>query len=340
MTGFFDGKEIAITGANGFVGSWLTEALVNRGAKVTILLRKNSIVGRRSIKSVLGDISIIYGDIREAKPIKELVKDKDIIFHLAAITQVIYAKNRPVETFDVDANGTLNLLEAIRASKDQPFMVHMSTDKVYGEPQRLPIDESHPLLGKSPYDVSKLAADCLVHSYHTTYGMRSSVIRCSNIIGGRDGNFLRIVPDTIRAIIKKERPKIRGNGMNLRDYMHVKDAVNALMLVAERQKTSTGEAFNIGTERPTSVLDITNMIIRAAGKQGAIKPKVLNQDLTGEIDKQYLSSKKARSKLGWKPKYSLEDGISESVDWYTSNLWWQEVLDDNISYYRQMKIGY
>lgn len=340
MSGFFEGKKVAITGANGFVGSWLTETLVNKGANVTILLKKNSIVGRRSIRSVVEDLSIVYGDIREVKPIKELVKDNDIIFHLAAITQVIYANNRPVEIFDINANGTLNLLEAIRASKNTPFVVHMSTDKVYGEPKSLPIDESQPLLGKSPYDVSKLAADCLVHSYNMTYGMRSSIIRCSNIIGGRDSNFLRIVPDIIRAIIKNEQPKIRGDGTNLRDYMYVMDAVNALMLVAEKQRLSDGETFNIGTEKPTSVLDITNMIIRIAGKYEMVKPKILNKNLIGEIDKQYLSSKKARSTLGWKPKYSLENSIRETVDWYIRNLWWQEVLNDKISYYKRMKIDY
>lgn len=331
---FFSGKRIAITGANGFVGSWLTEALVGKGADVAILMEKNEVVGKRSIKQIEDKLSIIYGDIRDEGSVRKLVEDREIVFHLAAVTQVMYAKDHPVETFDINATGTLKLLEAIRASKSVPFLLYMSTDKVYGEPKYLPIDEAHPLQGKSPYDASKLAADVLVHSYYMTYGMRSSTVRCSNIIGGRDANFLRIVPDIAASIIKKEQPQIRGNGMHVRDYMYISDAVDALMLVAKEQKTTAGDVFNIGTERPTSVIDITNMIIKIAGK-AALKPKILNMDTTGEIDKQYLSSKKAREKLGWKPKYALEKGLKESVDWYMKNLWWQEVMDDNRAYYKK-----
>lgn len=337
---FFNGKKVAITGANGFVGSWLTQDLIKNGADVTILLKRNSIVGKRSITPLLDNLSLVYGDLRDVSSVKKLLKDKDIVFHLAAITQVIYAKNRPAETFDINTNGTLNLLEAARLENNPPFIVYMSTDKVYGEPKYLPIDEKHPLLARSPYDVSKMAADCLMRSYHETYGMDLSTIRCSNIIGGRDANFLRIVPDVVRSIIKNEQPKIRGDGRNIRDYMYVSDSISALMMVATKQNVSSGEIFNIGTERPTSVLDIANMIIKLAGNRVISKPVILKNNISSEINRQYLSSKKAKQLLGWRPKYGLEEGLKNSIDWYLGNLWWQEVLNDNIKNYKRMNITY
>lgn len=332
MTDFFSGKNVVITGANGFVGSWLTERLVERGAKVRALIRKDSVVGLRSIGHMESRPRVVYGDVRDAEVAKKLVAGSDIIFHLAAVTQVLYASRNPVEAYEINAYGTLNLLEALRASKSDPFLVYMSTDKVYGEPKYLPIDEDHQLAGKSPYDASKLAADRLVYAYYNTYGLKSSIVRCSNIIGGRDSNFLRIVPDIVSAVLNNSRPVIRGDGTQIRDYMHVHDAVSGLVAVAEKQRKSNGEAFNIGTETPTSVISITNRIISIMGKQG-IKPRIMNRNSAEEIDRQYLSYKKAARVLNWRPRYKLMEGLEDAIKWYAKNLWWQKVISDVRAHY-------
>ena len=330
---FFKDRRIAITGANGFTGSWLVEKLVNNEAKVTILLKRNSIVGKRSLRGFEDRINIVYGDIRDVKSVQKLVKNSEVVFHLAAVSQVIYSKLDPVATFAINAEGTLNVLESIRKTNVNPFLVYMNTDKVYGEPKYLPIDEEHQISAKSPYDASKLAADRLVSSYYTTYGINSSIVRCSNIIGGKDANFLRIVPGVIRAIIKNKSPVIRGNGKSIRDYMHVSDAISALLLVAEKQNISKNQVFNIGTENPTSVINITNKLLKIA-KVNTIKPKILGTVSSYEINKQYLSNKKAMAQLDWSPKYSLDDSLTQTFDWYTKNMWWQEIISDVEKYYK------
>ncbi len=331
---FWEGRKVSITGANGFIGSWLTETLSEKGAYLTILIKKDSPIGTDSIKHLMGKVKIVYGNIKDSSSVEKLVKDKEFVFHLAAVTQVIYAKNNPREAFEVNANGTLNVLEALRKNKENAFLVFASTDKVYGEPKQLPITEDHPLLSKSPYDAAKLAADRLVHSYHLTYGINSGIVRWSNTIGGRDSNFLRVVPDFINSVIKQTPPTIRGNGKHIRDYMYVLDSVNGIMSIGEKSNVSNGDVFNIGTEKPTSVLELANLIIKLMGKEGKMRPVVLNKDTSGEIDKQYLSSKKAVEKLGWKPAYNLEQSLKETIKWYKSNPKWSEVMERVKNYYK------
>ena len=323
MSNFWDGKNVAVTGANGFVGSWLTEKLVRNGANVTILLDPKCPIKTDSIRHLENGLKIVKGDIRD-KSVEDLVKDKEMIFHLAAVTQVIYAKENPVETFDVNANGTLNILEAIRKGNSNAFLVFTSTDKVYGESKYLPVDEEHPLLGKSPYDASKLAADRMVQAYNNTYGMGASISRWANTIGGRDANILRAAPDFITSIMNNRPATIRGNGRHIRDYMYVADAVDGILSLAEDSKISNGQAFNFGTEKPTSVIEIAEMISKAMDSKSSTV--VLNKPTEGEIDKQYLSSEKARSVLKWSPRFKLEESIAETIKWYISNQWWMETM--------------
>jgi CDP-glucose 4,6-dehydratase len=323
---FWKNKKVAITGASGFIGSWLTERLVENSANVTILVKNNDPIGMDSIKHLTNNIDIIYGDVRNKDSVKKLIEGMDVIFHLAAITQVIYGKNNPVETFEVNAYGTLNLLEALRESVNNPFLVFSSTDKVYGEPKYLPIDEEHPLTGKSPYDASKLAAERLIYAYHITYGIKCSIARWSNTIGGKDSNYLRVAPDFIAAIMNGKSPVIRGNGKHIRDYMYVSDAVDGILSLAEKQKLTNGEVFNFGTEKPTSVVELAKLIIKIMGKEGKMEPVILNKPTVGEIDIQYLSAKKTKTKLKWCPNFNLKEGLTETIKWYQANLWWQNVI--------------
>lgn len=326
-------KKVAITGATGFIGSWLTEDLVNKGAEVTILVKKDSPRGVRVLGKYSDKVNVIYGDVREYDTMKAFVSDKDYIFHLAAITQVLYSAANPVATFNIDANGTLNILEAIRSSKSSPFLVFQSTDKVYGEPSYVPIDERCGLSSKSPYDASKIAADRLVNSYFTSYGLKGTILRPSNVIGGRDANIWRAVPDFVLSIINNKPPKIRGNGKHIRDYTYVSDTVAAIRLAAEKQARSNGEVFNIGTGKPTSVLELAKTLIKVSGMEKTMKPIILDKNTPSEIYRQYLASAKAKRLLGWVPKVSLKEGLKKTLGWYRQNLWWTSVIKDVEKYY-------
>ena len=330
---FWKNKKVLVTGATGFIGSWLTERLVNLGSDVTAFIKENDPIDLDSLLTVKNKIRTIYGDIRKIDTISNALKDQEIVFHLAAITQVIYSIRNPTETVEVDVNGTLNILEAIRNNSLDTSLIFASTDKVYGEPKYLPIDEEHPLLAKSPYDASKLAADRLTSSYYNTYGIKSSIIRWSNTFGGRDSNILRAVPDFITSLLNNKPPVIRGNGKHIRDYMYVSDAVDGILLVAENRNKSSGEAFNIGTEKPTSVLDLSKLIIKLMKLENKLSPILMNNPLIGEIGVQYLSYKKANQVLGWEPKVSLEEGLIKAIDWYKNNTLWFNVMERVSNFY-------
>ncbi|MEM7815224.1 MAG: GDP-mannose 4,6-dehydratase [Candidatus Aenigmatarchaeota archaeon] len=321
---FWDSKSVLVTGATGFIGSWLTEELVKLGAKITVLLNDDSF-GNHAVKHLSDDIQFVKGGVEDCAAIKTAAKDKDVIFHLAAITQVLYSIKNPLKTFSVNLGGTLNVLEAVRKSQNNPFLVYVSTDKVYGEPEYLPIDEKHSLSAKSPYDASKVAADRAVYAYHKAYGIRSSILRWSNAYGGRDANILRAVPDFVTSVLDGKPPVIRGNGRHIRDYMYISDIIRALICAAEKQSVSNGEVFNFGTKKPTSVLELAEKIVNLSGNCN-IEPKILGRDTPGEINQQYLSYVKAAKLLGWSPKVDLDAGLKETISWYKSNPWWRDVM--------------
>ena len=330
----FDWKEkrVLVTGATGFIGSWLTESLLDKGASVSVLVKKDDPLGLGGISSIKDKLKIIYCDIRDREKIQKKVYGQEVIFHLAAITQVLFSIKNPQDTYDVNVNGTLNILESARKSTIECF-VFASTDKVYGEPRYLPIDESHPLSSKSPYDASKIAADQLVSSYALTYGLPTSTARWSNTIGGRDCNILRAVPDFITSILYKKQLTIRGDGKHVRDYMYVKDAVAAIISLVENRDVANREAFNFGTERPTSVHELANLIIKLMGMERKIHPSILSKNVDAEIREQYLSSKKAREKLRWSPKFRLEDGLKKTIEWYKENPSWYDLMQKVAKYY-------
>lgn len=331
---FWESKKVLVTGATGFIGSWLTEALLEKKANVTVLVNKNDQFGEDAIQHLKKYITIVYGNLKDKSLIKNLPKDKDIIFHLGAVTQVLYSLKNPIETFEINVIGTQNLLESIRKSEKETFFIYASTDKVYGEPKYLPIDEHHPLSAKSPYDASKVAADRLVYSYHCSYGLRVSILRWSNTYGGRDSNTLRVIPDFVMSILKKKPPIIRGNGKHIRDFIYVTDIVKALLLTAEQSSRSNGEIFNFGTGKPITIEKLANLIIKISGNEGMIKPIILGHPTPGEIYRQYLSSKKAKKILGWKPTIDLISGLKLTIEWYKKNPWWYNVMERVNKYYR------
>jgi CDP-glucose 4,6-dehydratase len=322
----FAGKRVLVTGATGFIGSWLTEKLIDSGADVSVLINKDGPLGLGGISDFIKKVKPFYGDITKIETIKPALTDQEIVFHLAALTQVIHSFTMAKKFLDVNATGTTNILDELRNSKSLELFVYASTDKVCGEPKYLPVDEEHTLSAKSPYDASKLAGDVMTSAYHSTFGLPTTITRWSNTIGGRDSNILRAVPDFVTSIMNKKPPTIRGDGKQVRDYIYVTDSVSGILAAADKIKKANGEVFHLGTERPSSVLEIANLVIEKMGMKGKMKPVVLGKNNPGEIDKQYLSSKKAREVLGWKPEVSLEEGVEKSVDWYKSHPEWYDLM--------------
>jgi CDP-glucose 4,6-dehydratase len=243
-----------------------------------------------------------------------------VVFHLGAQTIVGTALRDPLETFESNIRGTYNLLEAARrlAPLIQAFVV-ASSDKAYGDSAMLPYTETMPLNGKHPYDVSKSCTDLLATTYAHTYELPVTIARCGNIYGGGDLNWSRIVPGTIRSLLAGERPVLRSDGANIRDYIYVRDVVDAYIALAEATVRDgiKGEAFNFSPESRYSVLDIVEAI--GAAMNVAAYPKILNT-ATMEIRDQTLDASKAHTRLGWHTAWSLADGLAETIAWYRKHL--------------------
>lgn len=315
---FWKDRNIFVTGCTGLLGSWLVKALVNKEANVVGLVRDS--VPRSELNSTGFDkkISIVHGSVEDYQLLERALNEYEIdtVFHLAAQTIVTIANRNPLSTFETNVKGTWNLLEACRRSPSIKRIVVASSDKAYGDQEKLPYDEHTPLEGRHPYDVSKSCADLICSAYYETYKLPVCVTRCGNFYGGGDLNFNRIVPGTIRSIVNHEAPVIRGDGQSIRDYFYIEDGVGAYMLLAEKMDNSRihGEAFNFSNELQISVLEIVNKIIKTMGED--VRPVVLNQS-SNEILHQYLSAKKARDILDWAPRYTMDEGLNKTVEWYT-----------------------
>ncbi|MCX6815408.1 MAG: GDP-mannose 4,6-dehydratase [Candidatus Aenigmarchaeota archaeon] len=313
----WSGKNVFVTGSSGFLGAWVTEKLIGQGANVVTLLRDDVARSYFHLEGLDKKVTTVRGSLEDYLLVERILNEYEIetCFHLAAQTIVGTANRSPLSTFESNIRGTWNVLEAARNSEVMKAMVVASTDKVYGESTSLPYRETDRLGAKHPYDVSKACVDMLCSSYFHTYGLSVAITRCGNIFGGGDLNFNRIVPGTIRSALIKERPVIRSDGKLVRDYVYVEDIADANILLADTllRGREKGEAFNFSLEQPQSVIEVTQKILSAMNSD--LQPIILNQDLK-EINKQYLSSEKARARLGWKPKWTFDSGIRKTIDWY------------------------
>jgi CDP-glucose 4,6-dehydratase len=319
MNGFWDRRNVFVTGATGLLGSWLTEELVTRGASVTCLVR-DWVPDSRLIRSGLWDrVNLVRGDLEDGAVLTRALNEYEIdsVFHLGAQTIVGTAARSALSTFESNIRGTWTLLEACRTCNGLVKRVLVaSSDKAYGEHERLPYTESAPLEGRFPYDVSKSCADLISVSYYRTYGLPVAITRCGNLFGGGDLNFNRLIPGTIRSILNGKAPVIRSDGEYVRDYFYVRDAVAAYLRLAERlPQELAGEAFNFGTETPVSVIELVRQILSMMAQE-SLEPVILNQ-ATKEIRRQYLDCSKARRLLGWNPQFGMTQGLRETIDWYT-----------------------
>ncbi len=315
---FWRNRNVFITGCTGLLGSWMTESLYRKGANVVGLIR--DLVPQSNLNK-LGcweKINVVRGEVEDYPLLERALNEYEIdtVFHLAAQTIVSIANRAPLATFEANIKGTWNLLEACRRVSTVERVVVASSDKAYGSHDELPYTEEAPLQGRHPYDVSKSCADLLARAYYETYDLPVSVTRCGNLYGGGDLNWNRIIPGTIRSVHNRETPIIRSDGKFIRDYFFVKDAVAGYLLQAKKTAEAgvKGEAFNFSDERQINVLELVTLILKLMGEE-TIKPRILDQ-VKGEIRHQYLSSEKARNVLGWKPLYTLEEGLEETIDWY------------------------
>ncbi len=317
-------KVIFITGANGFVGSHLVKRALSYNAKVIVLIKEEIRFSLFKIEGLGSKCKIYKGDLSSSKLINSIFKNNkiDVCFHMAAQTIVGIANSSPAGTLKTNIQGTWNMLEAARAFGVKAMVV-ASSDKAYGEHKKLPYKEDAPLIALHPYDASKSCTDILSRTYANTYKLPIAVTRCANIYGPGDSNFSRIMPDTCRSAIRNKNPIIRSDGTPLRDYVFVDDIVEAYFSLAKsllNKIIDFGEAFNFGVDNPISVIKVVKKIIKISGNT-KLAPEILGKGkIKGEIDRQYLSSVKARRILGWKPKYSLQEGLEITYKWYKEHL--------------------
>lgn len=318
MRDFWQDRRVFVTGASGLVGGWLIEALLEAKADVIVLLRDWVPSSKLIAAKIIGKTTIIRGDLSSPQFLERVLAEYEIqsVIHLAAQTIVPIANKNPLSTFESNIAGTWNLLEACRQVKSIKTVVVASSDKAYGDVPALPYKEDMPLNAVYPYDVSKACADMISLSYAKTFDMPIAITRCGNFFGGGDLNWNRIIPGTIRSIIRGQSPVIRSDGTLIRDYIYVEDAVNAYMMLSEALASNSslkGEAFNFSNESQKDVLELTKMILRAFNSD--LKPIIEGKN-HGEIQAQYLDASKATNFLKWHPKYGLQEGLRKTIDWY------------------------
>ncbi len=320
--GFWLDRPVFVTGATGLVGGWLVRRLLDAGADLVCLVRDWVPQSELVRQGLLERVKVVRGDVGDASLLERTLGEYEIdtIIHLAAQTIVGIANRNPVSTFETNIAGTWALLEACRRSPTVRQIVVASSDKAYGDHELLPYTEDAPLRGVHPYDVSKSCADLLAQSYAVTYGLPVAITRCGNFYGGGDLNWNRIVPGTIRSVLRGQRPVIRSDGQYVRDYFYAEDGAMANMVLAEslaQNPDLRGQAFNFSNETQVTVLELVERLL--ALMNSGLEPEV-RSEATNEIRHQYLSAAKAREKLNWQPLFTLDEGLRRTIDWYTAFL--------------------
>jgi CDP-glucose 4,6-dehydratase len=318
MNKFWLDRPTFVTGATGLVGGWLVRRLVDAGADVVCLVRDWVPQSEVTRTSLIERVKIVRGDIRDQATLERALGEFEIdtVINLAAQTIVTIANRNPVSTWETNVHGTWALLEACRRTPTIRQIVMASSDKAYGESDQLPYDEETPLRGRHPYDASKSCSDIISQTYAKSYGLPVVVTRCGNFYGGGDLNWNRIVPGTIRSILRGQRPIIRSDGQFVRDYFYVEDGAAAYMLLAQRlheQADLAGQAFNFSNETQTTVIDIAKTILSLMDSSLVLD---IRNEASNEIRHQYLSAARARRDLQWQPLFTLDQGLAKTIAWY------------------------
>lgn len=318
---FWKDKKVLVTGASGFVGSNLTKRLLKEGARVVAIARGG--LGNKTLLDIEGlsdEVEKVEKvDISNSKEVLSVVGENDIevVYHLAAQPLVELGRESPIKTFEVNIKGTWNILEAGRRLDVEKVVVASSTH-VYGDNPNLPYKEDYYPQPSRPYETSKACADLLSQSFADTYSLQVEIPRFVNLYGPGDANRSRIVPKVLLSALKGENPEIFDVGA-VRDFLFIDDAIDAYMLLVEKDLPSTKRSriFNFGTGEPVKIVDLAKKIIELVDKKDV--ELVIKNPPKGrekEIAKQYVSVEKAKRELGWEPKYTLEEGLQKTIDWY------------------------
>ena len=316
----FENKNILVTGSSGLLGSWLVEDLLNMGCNVTGIAIDETKDDLLKSKNIFDKIEKFYIDVSSYEEIEKIILDKKFtfIFHLAAQTQVTEALLNPLRTLESNIKGTWNLLEISRLENIP--MVLASSDKAYGTSDKLPYQENFALNGEFPYEVSKSASDLITSMYANTYNINVATLRCGNIYGGGDLNWDRLIPGVIKNLIIGEIPILRTKGNFKREWVYVKDVVNAYIATADAVMKNKNKfiAYNFASGETKSVMEVYEIISTLVVGE-IIKPKI-QLDSEFEIKDQQLDSSRIKNDLGIESKFTFEESILETIEWYKSNL--------------------
>ena len=315
---FWKGRPTLVTGAGGFLGRWLVHRLVDAGADVVCVVRDPDRLTKPPSMETVSRVRIVRNDLRDYDSVVRILHDSsvDTVIHLAAQAIVGIAMRDPMHTLETNVAGSWRILEACRKTPSVKQVVVASSDKAYAPNRPLPFDEATPLEGRYPYEVSKSCADLVAQMYGITFGVPLCIARCGNFFGGGDINFNRVVPGTIRSVLQGERPLIRSDGLYVRDYLYIEDAVEAHMLLAEQlaaRPELAGQAFNFSNEVRLTVIDLVREILHLMGSD--LEPSVMNS-ASNEVRETYLTAERARRELGWSPRFSVEEGLERAIAWY------------------------
>lgn len=326
------GKKILVTGADGFIGSHLTEALVRQGADVRAFVFYNSFNSwgwlDHSPDGIKKNIDIFAGDVRDPYGVREAVKDCNIVFHLAALIGIPYSYHSPDTYVDTNVKGTLNIVQAAKEIGVEK-VIHTSTSEVYGTARFVPISEDHPLQGQSPYSASKTGADQIAMSFYTSFDTPVAIIRPFNTYGPRQ-SARAIIPTVITQIANGKKPIKIGSTRPTRDFSYISDVVRGFLAVAESDR-SVGEVINIGSNFEISVGETVRTIAGIMGveistetEDQRIRPK------NSEVERLWADNGKARQLTGWQPEYAgidgFKKGLRNTIKWFTD--------PENLRYYK------
>ncbi len=314
-------KKVLVTGAGGFIGSHLTERLVEIGAEVTALIRYNSrnFWGWLEESQCLKNVCIITGDVRDYDSVKAAMKGTDVVFHLAALIGIPYSYESPIAYIKTNIEGTYNVLQAAKELKVQK-VVSTSTSEIYGTARFVPISEEHPVNPQSPYAATKAGADFLALSFHRSFNLPVTVIRPFNTFGPRQ-SARAIIPTIIAQIAAGQRKIKLGSLAPTRDLTYVRDTVNGFVRIAESDK-SPGQVINIGSNFEISIGDLAELIAGIMGAEIEVETEQKRQRPDkSEVERLWADTKKAKEVLAWSPQVTLEEGLKETVKWAEKHLY-------------------
>ncbi|HVR50724.1 MAG TPA: SDR family NAD(P)-dependent oxidoreductase [Pseudorhodoferax sp.] len=313
---FFAGRRVLVTGAGGFIGSHLVEALIAQGAQVTAMLRYGSAASRGHLADLteeqLEQVRWAQGDITDAEFVRATVADHDTVFHLAALIAIPYSYLAPRSYLRTNVEGTLNVLEAVRQT-GVPKLVHTSTSEVYGSARFVPMDESHPLQGQSPYSASKIGADKMAEAYWRSFGTPAVTVRPFNTFGPRQ-SARAVIPATILQGLWCREVRL-GSMAPVRDMTYVSDTVSGFLAAAATPGLE-GKTFNLGTGEGHAVGDIVRLALRLLGREGDIQDDpARHRPAASEVDRLVSSNDAFRAATGWMPRVGLEEGLVRTIAW-------------------------